>query len=525
MRMPLLAAAVVLCAASLAARAQATTTVSDVATARGTIRIAHYRPALPLANLYVMSGGFGQLGLQASGAGTHENFTFSPLIRIRQALLDAGVSLVMIDAPSDMLAAGIPFAHRTTAAHSGELLEVVRFVQARDNLPAWVMGFSAGGPSVANLAISAPASTPFGLILLSPNTGVAPHLLGLDLEAIRRPTLLLTHASDSCDGTSPANAPVVMARLSATPARRHASFTGGAAGSRGGGCDSTGFHGLGGLDAQFAAELTDFMRANASLVQAANYQGLWWRSPAESESGWGLNVTHQGEILFATWFTYDTDGSGMWLVMSRGVRTAEGTYAGELYRTTGPPFNRTPWAGTVTVTAVGSATLTFTDSNNGTFAYVVNGVSQSKPITKQVYSTVPSCVAGAPHTATPNYQALWWAAPADSESGWGVNIAHQGNIVFATWFTYAADGRGQWLVMSNGARTAPNTWSGPFYRTRGPAFSLAPWAGPVTLTEVGTGTFTFTGPDTGTFAYTVDGVSQTKSITRQVFAAPQTTCR
>src|SRR5688572_8285222 len=144
--------------AALGAQAQATTTVSDVTTARGTIRIAHYRAALPLANVYVMSGGFGQLGLQANGSGTHENFTFSPFIRIRQALLDAGYSLVMIDVPSDMAGSGIPFAHRTTAAHSAELLDVIRFVQQRDNLPSWIVGFSAGGPSAANVAISAPRS-------------------------------------------------------------------------------------------------------------------------------------------------------------------------------------------------------------------------------------------------------------------------------------------------------------------------------------------------------------------------------
>jgi hypothetical protein len=215
----------------------------------------------------------------------------------------------------------------------------------------------------------------------------------------------------------------------------------------------------------------------------------------------------------------------MWLVMPTSQRTAEGVYTGELYRTTGPAFSVSPWAGTVTATPMGSATFTFTDSNNGTFAYVVNGVSQAKPITKQVYSTVPSCVAGVPHTATPNYQALWWAFPAGVENGWGVNIAHQGDILFVTWFTYAAGGRGQWLVMPNGARTAPNTYTGAFYRTSGPAFSLSPWTGPINVTEVGTGTFTFSGPDAGTFAYTVEGVSQSKAITRQVYAAPETICR
>jgi len=174
---------------------------------------------------------------------------------------------------------------------------------------------------------------------------------------------------------------------------------------------------------------------------------------------------------------------------------------------------------------MGTATFTFTDSNNGTFAYVVNGISQSKPITKQAYAIVPSCVAGAPHTAAPNYQALWWASPPGSENGWGVNIAHQGDILFATWFTYAASGRGQWLVMPNGVRTAAGTYAGALYRTTGPAFNVTPWAGNVTATEVGTGTFTFSGPDAGTFAYTVEGVSQSKAITRQVYGTPVTVCR
>ena len=38
---------------------------------------------------------------------------------------------------------------------------------------------------------------------------------------------------------------------------------------------------------------------------APNYQGLWWNAPPNSESGWGINLTHQGDVIFATWFTYD----------------------------------------------------------------------------------------------------------------------------------------------------------------------------------------------------------------------------
>ena len=37
-------------------------------------------------------------------------------------------------------------------------------------------------------------------------------------------------------------------------------------------------------------------------------------------------------------------------------------------------------------TAVGTATFTFSDGNNAQFAYTVNGVSQAKAITRQVFT-------------------------------------------------------------------------------------------------------------------------------------------
>jgi len=73
-----------------------------------------------------------------------------------------------------------------------------------------------------------------------------------------------------------------------------------------------------------------------------SYQGLWWNSPAESEAGWGINVAHQGEVILATWFTYDTAGDGWWLVMNAN-RTAPGTYSGTLLETTGPAFDSSPF--------------------------------------------------------------------------------------------------------------------------------------------------------------------------------------
>ena len=284
----------------------------------------------------------------------------------------------------------------------------------------------------------------------------------------------------------------------------------------------------------FEAVDTSVMQVDPNTAEAkqtggtsVNVQGLWWRSPAFSESGWGLNITQQGEILFATWFTYDTDGSGLWLVMSNGTKTGDNAYSGTLYRTTGPAFSANPWNPLqVTATPVGSATFTFSDGNNGAFAYTVNGVTQSKPIVREVFaSPVPTCVVGETLAASSNYSDLWWRAPAFSESGWGVNITHQGDILFATWFTYDANGKGLWLVMSNGVKTGARSYSGTLYRTTGPAFSANPWnPSQVTATPAGTATFTFNDASTGTFAYTVDGISQSKAITREVFATPPTVC-
>src|SRR5438552_14874767 len=95
-----------------------------------------------------------------------------------------------------------------------------------------------------------------------------------------------------------------------------------------------------------------------------NYQGLWWNSPAGSESGWGINLTHQGDRIFATWFTYDRDRSPMWL-FATADKTAMGMYSGTLYRAHGPPFNAVPFDPTKVIsTAVGSAMFAFRDGNN-----------------------------------------------------------------------------------------------------------------------------------------------------------------
>jgi serine protease len=257
----------------------------------------------------------------------------------------------------------------------------------------------------------------------------------------------------------------------------------------------------------------------AAGVQAG---GLWWAAPAASESGWGINFANQGSTIFATWFTYDTTGKAWWLSMTANKTSSNpDTYGGQLTATQGPPFSAVPF-GPVTYATVGSAMLTFSDLNRGNFNYVVNGTAQSKAITRQTFGPPPSCVYGPSpdFTSATNYQDLWWNAPANSEPGWGINLTHQGNNIFATWFTYDVDGTPLWLSVT-AAKTATGVYSGQLFRTTGPPFNAVPFSpARVTRTVVGTATFTFANGNAATFAYTVNNVTQTKQITRELFAPP-----
>ena len=266
----------------------------------------------------------------------------------------------------------------------------------------------------------------------------------------------------------------------------------------------------------------------AAGAATPNYQGLWWNSPGTSEAGWGINVAHQGDVIFATWFTYDGTARAWWLSMTAN-RQSDGRYSGTVYETRGPPFDSVPFnPASVVVTPVGTGTLTFDRSgSSGQFSYTVHGVTQGKQIEREVFNTLPTCTFGAQSNLAlaTNYQDLWWAAPAGVESGWGINVTQQGETIFATWFTYDHDSAPLWLSVI-AQRTGPGIYSGTLNRTSGPAFNAMPFdPASVTVTAVGTATLSFGSGNAGQFAYTVNGVSQSKQITRQVFRTPGTVCQ
>ena len=121
--------------------------------------------------------------------------------------------------------------------------------------------------------------------------------------------------------------------------------------------------------------------------------------------------------------------------------------------------------------------------------------------------------ASATTTLGTDFTDLWWGG--GSENGWGLNVIHQNNIIFATLYVYNQDGTPRFFSGSETRATGTNSFSGPLYDTRGTYFGTVPYnAGAFTGTAVGTITLTFSSSNAGTLQYNVGGVTVTKSITR-----------
>lgn len=280
---------------------------------------------------------------------------------------------------------------------------------------------------------------------------------------------------------------------------------------------------------------------SASFVNATtNYTSLWWGGSAES--GWGMNLNHQGNAMFATMFNYENAGLGqqnpnMWLVASLSRSGTSSTYSGRLLRVRGPAFNATPFPGNAfSFVDVGPLSVTFSGDSAGTLTYSVqgdgtggNGSTVTKTISRQAFGTLPVCeFTGSDRSfATQNFQDLWWNP---AESGWGINFTHQSNTIFATLFTFEPgvgnNNKGLWLTASM-TRQSGGVYSGQLVKVTGSAFDAVPFVPlnpAVNATIVGNMRVEFTDGNTGTLTYDVNGQSVTKSIQREVFGTFPSEC-
>ncbi|HEX7465364.1 MAG TPA: hypothetical protein VF309_01900, partial [Usitatibacter sp.] len=93
----------------------------------------------------------------------------------------------------------------------------------------------------------------------------------------------------------------------------------------------------------------------------------------------------QSNIIFVAMYTYDASGNPVWYVVSNCPILAGGC-TGSLFRVRGGTQPTRPWSGSgIAVSTVGSMTLAFSDVNNATMSFSIDGVNGFKTITRQIF--------------------------------------------------------------------------------------------------------------------------------------------
>ena len=109
-----------------------------------------------------------------------------------------------------------------------------------------------------------------------------------------------------------------------------------------------------------------------------------WIDP--NESGWGLNLFHQGDTVWASLFVYGPDGQPRWYTASEMVSSDDGplhdhptTVSGDLYEATGPYFGATFNPAAVQRRKVGTMVIDLGNNITG-LIYTVDGVRVQKQV-------------------------------------------------------------------------------------------------------------------------------------------------
>jgi hypothetical protein len=245
----------------------------------------------------------------------------------------------------------------------------------------------------------------------------------------------------------------------------------------------------------------------AMRAPANQWQDLWWSGVAEN--GWGMSVVQHKDMIFGIIYAYDDAGKPIWYVMPGGSWNAAHTaFTGAVYIPKGSPYFAYDARRFNVGAIVGTATLTFNQSDSGALDYTINGISGHKDITRLDFGRVEAA------TLT-GLGDLWWGGV--QQDGWGIAVMQQSNTLFSNWYTYDANGAPTWFVMPGGNWIDASTYEGTLYRTTG-----SPWLGKAydasKLDTVPAGWFRFKfAGEAATMDYMIDGRTGSVPLVRLAF--------
>lgn len=220
----------------------------------------------PVAAAILFSGGAGSVGIHP-GEAVAEPAPFGRgnfLVRTRRLLAAQGILVATVDPPSDQ-EGSLTAAFRLSADHAADIGALAGWLKGRGGGPVWLVGTSMGTLSAANAAIRLGGKVD-GIVLTStitvgnrnqsyPYDGV----LGLGLEQLAIPALVMAHAADTCWATPPRDAERLLERLETSPRKAMAWISGGAP-AKSAACEAMSPHGYFGREDEAVAAIAAFIK-------------------------------------------------------------------------------------------------------------------------------------------------------------------------------------------------------------------------------------------------------------------------
>lgn len=243
----------------LCVQAQPVRTV-DLPTRPGvTQRILVITPDKPKAAVILFPGGDGGVTLEADGRIPKLAGNF--LVRTRQMFVDQGLTVVVIDAPSDKQSYPYLSGSRQTAEHVTDVKAVIAWLKTQAPIPVWLVGTSRGTQSAGYIATQLPPADggPDGIVLTSSivrdsRTRAVPEMA---LDRVRIPVLVTHHRQDSCRVCLFSDVPLLMDKLTATPRKELIAFDGGI--SVGDPCEARAYHGYNGIEREVVERIAGWI--------------------------------------------------------------------------------------------------------------------------------------------------------------------------------------------------------------------------------------------------------------------------
>ena len=213
----------------------------------------------PKAAVVLLAGGHGALQITSNGGFKWGEKNF--VVRSRQLFASHGLTVAVVDAPSDRQNPPYLGGFRQKDEHVFDIKAVIAWLKQQGGIPVWLVGTSRGTQSAAFIAtqLAPTEGGPDGVVLSATiltdmRSRPVPKM---PLGKIQVPTLIVHHKHDGCEHCKYADLPLLVDNLTAVPRKELLTFEGGR--SEGNSCEAMAYHGFNGIEQEVVTKIAEWM--------------------------------------------------------------------------------------------------------------------------------------------------------------------------------------------------------------------------------------------------------------------------